>query len=984
MENIKEGEIHRGVVTSIKPYGAFVALGEGENSRDDDKHRNGRYGHKRSGLCHISQMVSGRRLEDPREVVSVGDRVWVEVTEVRGDGKISLSMKNVDQATGKETRGVSGPAEHTRKRKTRVDAWEMTQLRQAYGVKRTKMDFSAEDEDPYAEVDEESSEGGEDEEGQEVEIQLNQELPPFLAGSARELRGHTGQNEPEKAVRVSDESLQRLAEKGSRFLAETRKEKVEKRRAAERSRRERERGEDEEDPMGMENIEERLKESTKDFKESTKDPKESSKGSTKNLKESTKDFKDTPSAVDQWKTESSLQQCGFPTLKSIRQQRESLPIFKVRSQLMRQVAENSMLVVVGETGSGKSTQITQYLAEEGYGTHGMIACTQPRRVAAKSVAQRVAEEVGCSIGQEVGYQIRFEDCTSSKTVIKYMTDGMLEREVLVDPDMGRYSVIMLDEAHERTVATDVLFALLREAVRRRKGGLRVIVTSATLDSGKFSRYFDGCPVFHIAGRAYPVKILHSRQPEPDYVAAAIDTVVQIHVNNAAGDILVFLTGREEIEACCEAIVQKMAVLRNADRGIGELLVLPVYSAMPSEMQSRIFEPTPRGKRKVVVATNIAETSITIDGILYVVDPGFVKVNAYDSRLGMDRLAVEPVSRAQADQRAGRAGRTGPGVCYRLYTRRAYDHDMCPAPVPEILRHNLATTALVLKALGVAHVLHFPFMDPPPRQALLAALHELYILGAVSPRGSITPPGKAMARFPMDPLLSRALLQSLRLGCSRDVIVIIAMISVPDVFLRPRDHRVQADRARRQFDHPSGDHLTLLTVYRRWQDANYSRAWCTSHYLHWKSLHRAREVVRQLTGMVGASSLSSSSSLSTPSPPTILKAFLSGFFKNCAKRSPNDSFHTLAENTPVHIHPSSALYRKPGLNYLLYHSLILTNMEYMHCVSKIDPSWLLQCAPKFYSPAKHGQLSLAKRTEKISPLWNKFDPNQSWRLSRGRR
>lgn len=308
---------------------------------------------------------------------------------------------------------------------------------------------------------------------------------------------------------------------------------------------------------------------------------------------------------------------GKKTNMSLLEQRQSLPIYKLRDQLIKAVFDNQILIVVGETGSGKTTQITQYLAEAGFTTKGKIGCTQPRRVAAMSVAKRVSEEFGCRLGQEVGYTMRFEDCTSMETVIKYMTDGMLLRECLIDPDMSVYTCIMLDEAHERSIHTDVLFGLLKKAVAKRPE-LKLIVTSATLDAVKFSEYFNQAPIFTIPGRTFPVEILYTREPETDYLDAALITVMQIHLSEPPGDILVFLTGQEEIDTACELLYERMKALGS---DVPELIILPVYSALPSEMQTRIFEPAPPGSRKVVIATNIAETSLTIDGIYYVVDPG---------------------------------------------------------------------------------------------------------------------------------------------------------------------------------------------------------------------------------------------------------------------------------------------------------------------------------------------------------------------------
>lgn len=400
------------------------------------------------------------------------------------------------------------------------------------------------------------------------------------------------------------------------------------------------------------------------------------------------------------KADASAPVFGKQDTRSIKDQRESLPIFPLKKALLDAVADHQVLVVIGETGSGKTTQMTQYLAEAGYTAGGRIGCTQPRRVAAMSVAQRVAEEFGCRLGEEVGYAIRFEDVTSPQTVIKYMTDGMLLRECLIDDTLSQYSVIILDEAHERTINTDVLFGLLKEVLKRRKD-LKLIATSATLDAEKFTSYFWNCPIFRIPGRTYPVEVLWAQQPESDYMDGALMTVMKIHLTEPEGDILLFLTGMEEIETACEVLHERM---KSLGPSVPELIVLPVYSALPSEMQTKIFEPAPPGKRKCVVATNIAEASITIDGIYYVVDPGMCKVKAYNPKLGMDSLVVAPISQASAEQRKGRAGRTGPGKCYRLYTEHAFKNEMLPTSVPEIQRTNLAMTVLTMKVGGAVPVL----------------------------------------------------------------------------------------------------------------------------------------------------------------------------------------------------------------------------------------------------------------------------------------
>jgi pre-mRNA-splicing factor ATP-dependent RNA helicase DHX16 len=335
-------------------------------------------------------------------------------------------------------------------------------------------------------------------------------------------------------------------------------------------------------------------------------------------------------------------------MMSIQETRKSLPIYQYREALVQAVRDYQVLIIVGETGSGKTTQLPQYLHEEGFTKTGKLGCTQPRRVAAMSVAKRVADEMGVKLGAEVGYSIRFEDCTSEKTVLKYMTDGMLLREFLNEPDLGSYNVLIIDEAHERTLHTDVLFGLVKDIARFRPD-LKLIISSATLDAKKFSDFFDGAPIFQIPGRRYPVEIFYTKAPEADYLDAAIVTTLQIHVTQPPGDILVFLTGQEEVDTAAEILTLRTKGLGTK---IKELIIARIYSTLPSDLQAKIFEPTPPGARKVVLATNIAETSLTIDGIVYVIDPGFCKQKSYNPRTGMESLVVTPVSKASAEQRSG--------------------------------------------------------------------------------------------------------------------------------------------------------------------------------------------------------------------------------------------------------------------------------------------------------------------------------------------
>ncbi|CAN0298214.1 unnamed protein product, partial [Scytosiphon promiscuus] len=346
-----------------------------------------------------------------------------------------------------------------------------------------------------------------------------------------------------------------------------------------------------------------------------------------------------------------------------------------------------------------------------------------------------------------------------------MTDGMLLRELLTEPDLGGYSVMMIDEAHERTLHTDVLFGLVKD-ISRFRPDFKLIISSATLDAEKFSKFFDDAVIFIFPGHMYPVDILYTKAPEADYLDAAVVTVLQAHISQPVpGDILVFLTGQEEIETCAEILTQRT---RGLGSRIKELLVCPIYASLPSDQQAKIFEPTPPGSRKVVLGTNIAETSLTIDGICFVVDTGFCKQKSYNPRSGMESLIVTPISKAASRQRSGRAGRTQPGKCFRLFTAWSFQHELEDNTVPEIQRTNMGNVVLLLKSLGINDLLHFEFMDPPPPETLIRALEQLYALGALNDRGELTKLGRRMAEFPLDPMLSKAVIAAEKYGCVDEV------------------------------------------------------------------------------------------------------------------------------------------------------------------------------------------------------------------------
>ncbi|RYP50555.1 hypothetical protein DL768_003951 [Monosporascus sp. mg162] len=634
---------------------------------------------------------------------------------------------------------------------------------------------------------------------------------------------------------------------------------------------------------------------------------------------------------------------------SIQETRKSLPIYAYRDEFIAAMEQHQILIIVGETGSGKTTQLPQYLHEAGYTKDGRkVGCTQPRRVAAMSVAARVAEEMGVKVGNEVGYSIRFEDNTSDKTILKYMTDGMLLREFMTEPDLAGYSALMIDEAHERTVHTDILLALVKDLSRERPD-LKLLISSATMNAEKFATYFDDAPIFNIPGRRYPVDIYYTPAPEANYLAAAITTVFQIHTTQGAGDILVFLTGQDEIEAAEQELTETARKLGNR---VKELIICPIYANLPSDLQSKIFEPTPPNARKVVLATNIAETSLTIDGIVYVIDPGYVKENVFNPATGMSNLVVVPCSRASANQRSGRAGRVGPGKCFRLYTKYAYFNEMDESTTPEIQRTNLNSIVLLLKSLGINQLLEFEFMDPPPTESLIGALNQLFALQALNHKGELTKVGRQMAEFPTDPMLAKAVLAADKFKCVDEVLSIVSMLSEASaLFFRPKDKKIHADSARNRFTvKEGGDHLTLLNIWNQWVESDFSPVWARENFLQQRSLTRARDVRDQLAKLcerVEVAPSSSGGGLSNIEP--VKKALTAGFFPNAAvMQRDGHSYRTVKNNTTVYIHPSSVLARSdPPEKTVIYYELVQTTKEYMRGCLPVERRWLSEVAPHFH-------------------------------------
>eukprot|EP01104_Vermistella_antarctica_P018572 TRINITY_DN6932_c0_g1_i1.p1 TRINITY_DN6932_c0_g1~~TRINITY_DN6932_c0_g1_i1.p1 ORF type:complete len:804 (+),score=148.17 TRINITY_DN6932_c0_g1_i1:64-2412(+) len=669
-------------------------------------------------------------------------------------------------------------------------------------------------------------------------------------------------------------------------------------------------------------------------------------------------------------------------------ERQKLPIWEVKDQLLDQIRANESVILIGETGSGKTTQLPQFLdACNSYtkprkvvpSSHSprdskkkpvyrrmMIGITQPRRIAAISVAQRVAFEMGYNVGEEVGYAVRFDDTTSRKTRLKYMTDGLLLREAMLDSKLSRYSVIILDEAHERTLQTDILFGLVRSAQESRRTSndpLKLIVMSATLDADTFSTYFNA-KVLYVQGRQFPVEILYTFESQADYIDAALIAILQVHIQEAPGDVLVFLTGRDDIESLEKLLNERADKLPVESM---KLIPCPIYSGLPTEQQIKVFDPAPAGCRKVILATNIAETSLTITGIKYVIDTGVVKAKIYTPKTGIDSLKVIPISKQQARQRSGRAGREASGKCYRLFTEDQFE-TLRNVMLPEIQRCKLDSVVLQLKAMGIADPLTFKYMDAPPVPALKRSLETLYNLQALSTENEVTQPlGQRMAELPLDPMFARALLAAETYSCLEQVLTVVSMLAVEadKVFFTPTKKRKQALAAQRRFRSDQGDHLTLLSVFRGYVSAPRQNKvqWCRENFVNIRTLKKALDVRGQLAEYLVKFKMAPTKQSLDVMPSRVegvieedsddvddvKKAILSGFFLQVARlQQDGRSYGTVTGNKTVHIHPSSCLFDlKPRPDCVLYNELIMTTKLYMRDVLAVEQAWLPDVAPQYF-------------------------------------
>ncbi|XP_055933359.1 probable ATP-dependent RNA helicase DHX35 [Argiope bruennichi] len=636
------------------------------------------------------------------------------------------------------------------------------------------------------------------------------------------------------------------------------------------------------------------------------------------------------------------------------QQRQRLPIYKYRNHILYLMETYQTVIILGETGCGKSTQIPQYLLEAGYfNNEGIIGITQPRRVAATMLASRVAEETDTLVGQVVGYSIRFEDCfTAGRAKIKYMTEGMLINEMMSDPLLRSYSVIMLDEIHERSLNGDIILGLIKKIIKKRSS-LKLIISSATFEAETIHKFFnknetqdrtkDTAVIMSVEGRNFPVDIHYSLDPVPNYIKASVDTAIKLHLKEDPGDILIFLTGQDEVEQATSMLIDFARDQKQKSNSM-KMFVVPLYGALPMSEQVKAFKPVARSVRKVVVSTNIAEASVTISGITYVIDCCFVKLKCFNMHSCTDSLVIVPVSQASAEQRAGRAGRVRSGKAYRLCT----EEDFLKLPsftVPEMQRSNLAPVILQLKALGIENILRFSFPSAPPSKHVISAIELLYALGALDDNGALTSPlGVQMAEFPLHPMFSKLLLVSGEFNCTEEVLSIAAMLQVQNVFKVAPGRKLELKRAKWKFAVEEGDFITLLNVYNAFLKNN-NKYWCEQNFLNYKGLQRAVEIRSQLSKLLKKFKVPNA--VNKDEKDSLRKCIVSAFFANAAYLHYTGVYKTVRGDHTLHIHPESVVSYTTQPKWVIFNEVLHTTKEYMRDITVIEPQWLYELAPHYY-------------------------------------
>lgn len=618
---------------------------------------------------------------------------------------------------------------------------------------------------------------------------------------------------------------------------------------------------------------------------------------------------------------------------------QGLPVVERREEIAEVLAANQVVVVAGETGSGKTTQLPKICLELGRGIFGQIGHTQPRRIAARTVANRIAEELGQPLGNSVGYQVRFTDQSTEHTHIKLMTDGILLAEIQRDPLLNHYDTLIIDEAHERSLNIDFLLGYLKTILPRRPD-LKLIITSATIDLEKFSRHFDKAPIIEVSGRTYPVDVLYQPPADSDadlneQIITAVETILLEEKSSSrrGGDILIFMSGERDIRECAKAL---------RDAQLPHIDVLPLYARLSLAEQSRVFAP--HKGRRIVLATNVAETSITVPGIRYVIDPGTARISRYSYRSKIQRLPVEAISQASANQRAGRCGRVSAGICIRLYE----ENDYLQRPEftdAEIVRTNLAAVILQMLQLRIGDIREFPFVDPPDQRLINDGYNLLQELKAVDGKGKVTPLGRALSRLPLDPRLGRMLMESGSAGSLRELMIIVSALAVQDPRERPADKRQASDEKHKQWLHEQSDFLSLVNLWdgfeaqRQDLSQNQLRKWCQKNFLSWLRLREWRDIHHQLR--LAIRDLDLKMNREPADYAKVHKAILPGLLDNIGVRDENKEFLG-CRNRRFHVFPGSGQFKKPP-RWIVAAQLLETSRLFAHTVGKIEPDWVLACA-----------------------------------------
>ncbi|HWT92472.1 MAG TPA: ATP-dependent RNA helicase HrpA [Solirubrobacteraceae bacterium] len=621
---------------------------------------------------------------------------------------------------------------------------------------------------------------------------------------------------------------------------------------------------------------------------------------------------------------------------------EQLPVAARRDELLSTIRDNQVVVVAGETGSGKTTQLPKICLELGRGVRGLIGHTQPRRLAARTVAERIADELDVQLGAAVGYAVRFSDRTRDDTLIRLMTDGLLLAEIQHDRLLRRYDTIIVDEAHERSLNIDFLLGYLHRILPKRPD-LKLIITSATIETARFSEHFFDAPVVEVSGRTFPVEVRYRPTVDPDdpegeerdQIEAIGDAVEELATESDPthpGDVLVFLSGEREIRDTAEALTGRFR---------DQLEILPLYARLATADQQKIFRRGKGGRRRVVLATNVAETSLTVPGIKYVVDPGFARISRYSARLKVQRLPIERVSQASANQRKGRSGRTSPGIAIRLYSEE--DFDARPEFTdPEILRTSLAAVILQMASLGLGEIEEFPFLDPPDKRQVRDGINLLSELGAIDAQRGLTPLGRRLARLPVDPRMGRMVLEADRLGCADEVITIAAALSIQDPRERPAEKAAQADQLHARFKDETSDFLAYLNLWRhlreRQKELNKSqfRKETKAEFLHFMRIREWQDLAAQLRTSAKAAGVTINQL--PAEPPFIHQALLAGLLSHVGLRDAAKRDYLGARGARFTIFPGSALARKQP-TWVMVAELVETSRLFGRTAAKIDPAWV---------------------------------------------